>query len=75
MVDEFLQVQNTLGRPGMSGWWEEVLPALSEERRVSLEQAAADRRISHRTVSVVLGQWGFQVSAAQVGHWRRNHVG
>jgi hypothetical protein len=38
--------------------------------------AGKDRRISHRVISIVLGQWGFEVTPAQVGHWRRSqHVG
>jgi hypothetical protein len=37
--------------------------------------AARSRGISHRAISIVLGNWGFDVSAAKVGHWRRTHVG
>ena len=74
-VDEFLQVQETLKGPGTVGWWDEVIPQLDDSKRESLLAAAQDRRISHRTISVVLGQWGFGVKPGMVGHWRRNHVG
>jgi hypothetical protein len=74
-VDEFREAQAQAKRPGTAGWWDRVIPELSEEQRKSLEQAGADRGISHRTISVVLGRWGFEVTPAMVGHWRRNHVG
>jgi hypothetical protein len=74
-VDEFLAEQESRRGPGTTGWWDEVLPQLDAEQTESLYGAARTRSISHRTISVVLGRWGFRVSAAQVGHWRRNHVG
>jgi hypothetical protein len=74
-VDEFLQVQAEKKGPGVAGWWEAVLPQLSDEQRASLHDAAHTPSISHRTIGIVLGRWGFQVSAAQVGHWRRGYVG
>jgi len=74
MMDEFLKVQAESGKPGVPGWWDRVLPKLSVEQRASLEQAAASGDIGHRAISLVLGQWGFKVTAAQVGHWRRHHV-
>ena len=74
-VDEFREVQAQSKKPGYAGWWDRVIPELSEEQRQSLEQAGADRGISHRTISVVLGKWGFEVTPAMVGHWRRTHVG
>ena len=74
-MDEFLQVQAAKKGPGVAGWWEQVLPALSEKQRDDLREAAVSRNISHRTISIVLGQWGFDVSPASVGHWRRNYVG
>lgn len=74
-MDEFLQVQSELGTPGVAGWWDRVLPELSEEQRQSLGQAAGNSSISHRTISIVLGRWGHRVTPAQVGHWRRTHVG
>ena len=74
-VDEFREVQSQAKRPGTEGWWDRVIPQLSDEQRQSLEQAGADRGISHRTISVVLGRWGFEVTPAMVGHWRRTHVG
>ena len=74
-MNEFAEVQRQQGKAGVTGWWDRVMPDLSAEQVESLEAAAADRNISHRTISIVLGRWGFQVSAAQVGHWRRTHVG
>ena len=71
MVDEFEQVQSQ-AKPGTQGWWDRVLPDLTPEQAEKLERAAGSRSISHRTISIVLGQWGFDVSAAQVGHWRRS---
>ena len=73
-LSEFFEVQVQSGRPGTAGWWEQVLPYLDEERVNSLYAAARSREISHRTIAVVLGQWGYEVTAQQVGHWRRNHV-
>lgn len=72
-VDEFLEVQRGQKSPGTVGWWEEVIPALTDDQRTSLMQAAGDRRISHRTITIVLGKWGHEATTAQVGHWRRNH--
>ncbi len=74
-MDEFLQAQEALRRPGVEGWWVGVLEALDGDREASLSAAARDPRISHRAISTVLRQWGFEVTVAQVGHWRRNYVG
>jgi hypothetical protein len=73
-VDEFLEVQAGKRGPGVAGWWDDVLPRLSDEQAASLKQAATEPSISHRTISIVLGRWGFEVSPGAVGHWRRNHV-
>lgn len=72
-MDEFRALQQSMKGPGSIGWWSEVLPELGEDQRESLLAAASDRHISHRVISMVLGQWGFTVTTAQVGHWRRNH--
>ena len=74
-MDEFTAVQAQIKGPGTTGWWAEVLPALTEKQHDDLMQAAGSKAISHRTISIVLGQWGYRVSATQVGHWRRTHVG
>lgn len=74
-VDEFVEVQAQAKKPGTDGWWDRVIPKLTEEQSESLRQAADNRDISHRTISVVLGRWGFEVTPAMVGHWRRTHVG
>lgn len=74
-VDEFVEAQSSLKGPGTAGWWDRVLPELTAEQSESLHAAAADRNISHRAISIVLGKWGFKVSPAMVGHWRRTHVG
>jgi hypothetical protein len=31
-VNEFLQAQNGLKGPGSSGWWEQVIPELTDEQ-------------------------------------------
>ena len=73
-MDEFLEAQQEVSKPGTLGWWESVLPELDAERLGSLLEAARSPRISHRTISTVLGRWGYQVTPGQVGHWRRNNV-
>jgi hypothetical protein len=73
-VDEFLAVQAGKKRPGVAGWWEQVIPALTDKQADDLVEAARNPAIAHRTISIVLGQWGHAVTDAQVGHWRRNHV-
>jgi len=73
-VDEFLAEQGRATKPGTTGWWDKVLPELTDEQTASLMEAARSDRIAHSTISVVLGKWGFGVSAAQVGHWRRTYV-
>ena len=73
-MNEFREAQRQLKGPGMIGWWEDVLPRLSPEQETALRAAAADRTISHRAVKVVLERWGFPVTLAQIGHWRRTHV-
>jgi len=74
-MDEFAQVQAALKGPGSVGWWEKVIPQLEPDRAEALVRNAADRNISHRTISVVLERWGHPVTVAQVAHWRRTHVG
>jgi hypothetical protein len=73
-LDEFREVQAGKKGPGMTGWWDAVLPELSTDQVEGLLQAATEPSISHRTISIVLGRWGFEVSPGAVGHWRRNHV-
>jgi hypothetical protein len=74
-VDEFLEVQRGQKGPGVAGWWERVLPQLDDGQYERLMDAARAREIGHRTIAIVLGRWGHDVSLAQVAHWRRNHVG
>jgi hypothetical protein len=71
-VDEFRATQEQARGPGMSGWWDRVIPQLTDEQAASLSAAADDPTIAHRTISVVLGRWGHPVSPGMVGHWRRN---
>jgi hypothetical protein len=66
-VDEFRQAQAGIKGPGVAGWWEHVMAELSAGQSADLVEAGKDRRISHRAISVVLGQWGFEVTPAQVG--------
>ena len=73
-MNVFREVQEENKGPGTVGWWEKVVPELDEDRRNDLLDAARSRDISHRTIAVVLGRWGFDVTVAQVGHWRRTHV-
>jgi len=73
-MDEFTTVQADLKGPGYQGWWDHILPQLTEEQTANLNLAAASHGISHRTISIVLTRWGFPVTPGQVGHWRRNHV-
>ena len=73
-MDEFREVQATKKGPGVSGWWDDVLPRLSSDQLTGLTEAASDPSISHRTISIVLGRWGFAVTPGAVGHWRRNYV-
>ncbi len=74
-MDEFRQAQQEQSKPGTPGWWEIVLPQLTADQVTSLEQAAADRTISHRAIATVITRWGHKVTEQQVGHWRRTHVG
>ena len=74
-MDEFLEAQTAKKAPGVTGWWDRTLPMLDDQRRASLLDAAVNRNISHSTIATVLTKWGFPVSAQQVGHWRRTHVG
>ena len=71
-MDEFEQAQASMKGPGVSGWWDRVIPDLDDERRSSLLRAAANKSISHRAISIVLDGWGYQVRPNMVGHWRRN---
>ena len=73
-MDEFRAMQNAMKGPGFSGWWHHVLPSLDDERRESLMAAAVDPTISHRAIVQVMAKWGFELTTAQVGHWRRTHV-
>jgi len=72
-VDEFLEAQQAMKTPGMDGWWARA--DLTDDQWKSLLDAAQAREISHRAIATVLAKWGVQVTAAQVGHWRRTHVG
>lgn len=72
-MHEFLEAQKQI-RPGYRGWWDRIIPNLTEEKRESLLAAAASDEISHTAISVVLGQWGYDVRPEQVGRWRRQHV-
>lgn len=72
-MEEFLQAQEALKRPGVAGWWVRVLEDVDQERRDALLAAAENREISHRAIAVVLERWGYRVSREQVAHWRRSH--
>jgi len=72
-MDEFAQAQ-AQRRPGYAGWWEKVLPLLTDEQRHALDAALANPEIGHTAISTVLRRWGHDVSYQQVGHYRRRHV-
>ena len=72
-MDEFEQAQAE-ARPGYVGWWEKVIPQLTDEQQASLQKALRNRDITHTVISKVLGQWGHKVSYQQVGHYRRTYV-
>lgn len=74
-MDEFRLAQDGMRPPGVTGWWERIPTTLDEDRQTQLVRAAADPTISHRAICLVLRQWGLDVTMAQVGHWRRTHVG
>lgn len=69
-MNEFLEAQQQMKRPGVPGWWNNL--SLTDEQQQALDEAAGDRRISHRAISVVLKRWGYEVNAQQVGYWRQN---
>jgi len=72
-MDEFeLEQQNV--KAGSAGWWERVMPQLTDEQRTSLDRALHNPNIGHNTISTVLKRWGYQVSYQQVGHFRRRYV-
>ena len=73
-MNEFAALQSEV-KAGTPGWWDDVLPKLDERQYADLMEAAGMSEISHRTIAKVMGRWGFEVTVAQVGHWRRNHVG
>lgn len=72
-MDEFEQAQAQIGKPGVAGWWERL--DLTDQQKHDLERAGRNLAISHRAISIVLGQWGFDVNPVQVGHWRRSVLG
>jgi hypothetical protein len=72
-MQEFLEAQAGI-RHGMPGWWDRVLPNLTDEQLASLMDAARSAEIRHQAIATVLGRWGYTVTSAQVGHWRRNYV-
>jgi len=72
-MDEFEKAQAE-ARPGYTGWWNKVIPQLTDDQQASLQNACLNRDISHSVIAKVLGQWGHKVSQQQVGHYRRNYV-
>ncbi len=73
-MDEFRAAQESLKGPGVVGWWGRVIPELDPAQRERLLEAGKDRTISNRAISIVLTQWGYDISSERVSHWRRNHV-
>jgi len=72
-MDEFeLEQQNV--KAGNPGWWETVIPQLTDDQRASLDRALHNRAIGHSTIATVLKRWGYPVSYQQVGHFRRRYV-
>ena len=72
-MDEFSAVQASIGKTGVRGWWEKY--DFSDQQMDRLVAAGRDPAISHRAISIVLGNWGYKVSPQQVGNWRRSVLG
>lgn len=72
-MDEFAAVQASIGKTGVPGWWEKF--DFSDEQMERLRAAGQNPSISHRAISIVLGNWGYKVSPQQVGNWRRTVLG
>lgn len=72
-MNEFRLAQDGMRPPGVTGWWERIPETLTPDQQQALLRAAADPTISHRAIMLVLRQWELNVTASQVGHWRRNH--
>ena len=73
-MNEFEKAQAESKRPGVAGWWTQI-DTLPRDQQESLANAAVSPHISHRAIATVLTDWGIPVSVAQVGQWRRTHVG
>ena len=73
-MDEFVEAQAGLRKPnGFKAWWQTI--DMTDEQRQSLFAAGQNPDISHRAIHLVLKRWGFDVTVASVGHWRRTHLG
>ena len=71
-MNEFVAEQERQRGPGSSGWWVNAQQTLDPDKWQQLEEAADNRAISHRTISIVLERWGIKVTPGMIGHWRRN---
>lgn len=74
-IEEFRQAQKSGLKKGNPSWYEVYVPQMTDEQREGLIQALNDPTINHATISKVLGNWGYEVKANSVGHWRRQNVG
>jgi hypothetical protein len=72
VIEMFREAQSEMKRPGVTGWWELVIPQLEDQQREGLIEAAQDRTISNGAISLVLKRWGYDVSPEKVAYWRRN---
>jgi hypothetical protein len=69
MIEEFVEAQATLRKGGPRWWWDEA--PLNDVQREAVLQAFARPDVSDRAVRIVLGNWGVNVTLAQVAHLRR----
>lgn len=75
-MSEFKTMQKQMeGKKGQPSWYDRIRPDLSDEKQAALDDALSDRSIYHTTIAAVLDQWGFDVTRAQVAHYRRSHLG
>jgi hypothetical protein len=70
-LDEFEAAQSKLRRSGYPSWYERVTSELDAERIAALDAALAAPHLTGRAISIVLKTWGFDVSPATVGTYRR----
>jgi hypothetical protein len=71
-MSEFHEAQ-AKARKGMPSWYERLALELTEQQKADLDEALGDRDIYPRSISEVLGHWGYKVSVSQVNWHRKTH--